>query len=74
MQMENAVGFEQATLSQLCLASLAWCSGVSSVLCGMQQKKYVDDAKEALKLPKLLNAQKIVHEIYHNLEFHKING
>lgn len=62
-------GYHDAPLSQLVLASLMWVPGVSSVLCGMRKCEYVDDALAAMKLPTLLYANRILSQIFENLEF-----
>jgi aryl-alcohol dehydrogenase-like predicted oxidoreductase len=64
-------GYEDATLSQLVLATLMWQPGVSSVLCGMRKLDYVKDAEQSAALPVLLNADDIVAQIYQDLEFHR---
>lgn len=69
-QLEDAPGYEDAPLSQLVLATLIWIPGVSSVLCGMRQERYVNDAASALSRPALLSAKNVLYNIYENLEFH----
>lgn len=64
-------GYEDATLSQLVLATLMWQPGVSSVLCGMRKMAYVKDSEQSAALPVLLNADDIVAKIYQDLEFHR---
>ncbi|MEY4064462.1 MAG: hypothetical protein RIR26_670 [Pseudomonadota bacterium] len=64
-------GYEEASLSQLVLATLMWQPGLSSVLCGMRRKEYVVDAEEAAALPMLVNADQLIAQIYQDLEFHK---
>jgi aryl-alcohol dehydrogenase-like predicted oxidoreductase len=64
-------GFEEVPLQESVLTSLMWLPGVSSVLCGMRQIKYVDDAISAAQRPALLNAYEILYKIYENLEFHR---
>ena len=64
-------GYEDATLSQLVLATLMWQPGVSSVLCGMRKLGYVKDAEQSAALPVLLNADDVVAQIYQDLEFHR---
>ena len=62
-------GYEDATLSEYALATLAWLPGVTSVLCGMRKRDYVLDAKKALGRPMILNSKNILHDIFHQLEF-----
>ena len=69
-QLEDIPGYEDAPLSQLVLATLIWLPGVSSVLCGMRQERYVNDAASALSRPALLSAKNVLYNIYENLEFH----
>lgn len=69
-QLEDVPGYEDASLSQLALATLVWLPGVSSVLCGMRQERYVTDAAYALSRPALLSAKNVLYNIYENLEFH----
>lgn len=64
-------GYEDATLSQLVLATLMWQPGVSAVLCGMRKLDYVKDAEQSAALPVLLNADEVVAQIYQDLEFHR---
>lgn len=69
-QLEQTPGYEDATLSQLALATLVWIPGISCVLCGMRQERYVTDAQNALSRPTLLSAKNVLYNIYENLEFH----
>lgn len=68
-QLGDVPGYQDAPLSQLVLATLAWIPGVSSVLCGMRQPQYVDDAQEALARPALPYVRECLFRIYENLEF-----
>jgi predicted aldo/keto reductase-like oxidoreductase len=62
-------GFEETTLQEYVLSTLMWLPGVSSVLCGMRQINYVNDAISAAQRPTLLNAYEKLYNIYENLEF-----
>ena len=64
-------GYEEASLSQMVLATLMWQPGLSAVLCGMRRKEYVVDAEQAAALPLLVNADQIIAQIYQDLEFQK---
>lgn len=68
--LADVPGYSEATLSQLVIASLVWIPGVSAVLCGMRRPAYVDDAREALRLPSLPHSLQYLHQIYESLEFH----
>lgn len=68
-QLGDVPGYQDAPLSQLVLATLAWIPGVSSVLCGMRQPHYVDDARDALARPALPYVRECLFHIYENLEF-----
>jgi aryl-alcohol dehydrogenase-like predicted oxidoreductase len=70
-QQIDTPGYEDAPLSQLVLSTLAWCPGVTSVLCGVRKTKYVDDAEEAMRRPKIIRARENLADIFQNLEFHK---
>ncbi|MCA9628327.1 MAG: DUF255 domain-containing protein [Myxococcales bacterium] len=56
----SAAGAPRAPLSQLALACLLATPGVSSVLVGMRQEEYVDDALESLKLKLQLDVQRLL--------------
>jgi len=66
----DTLGYENAPLSQLVLATLTWLPGVSSVLCGMRRPDYVLDAQSALERPLLPYALQQMMALYENLEFH----
>jgi aryl-alcohol dehydrogenase-like predicted oxidoreductase len=63
------VGYEDAPLSQLALASVASIPEVSSVLVGMRRVSYVEDALEALSRPLILRGREIIAKIHDNLVF-----
>ncbi|MBX9703986.1 MAG: aldo/keto reductase [Silvanigrellaceae bacterium] len=71
-QLEDVPGYEDASLSQLVIATLAWFPGVSALLCGMRKESYVHDAQSALNRPALPRAREYIHGIYENLEFHNV--
>lgn len=63
------IGYEEAPLSQLALATVASLPEVSSVLVGMRKVAYVEDALEALGRPLLLRGKEILAKIHGNLVF-----
>lgn len=69
-ETENIPGYKDAPLSQIVLSSLAWFPGISCTLCGMRREEYVEDCKNALKRPPILEAKNHILNIYNNLEFH----
>lgn len=71
--LEGTVGYEDAPLSQLVMASLIWQPGVTAVLLGMRRVTYVDDAAEALRRPALLRGRELLSSIYRDLEFQADN-
>ena len=68
--LNQTVGYEDAPLSQLVLALLSSLPGITSVLCGMRRKTYVQDAQAALTRPRILRGLETFSRIYEDLEFH----
>lgn len=68
-QLLDVPGYDDATLSQFVISTLAWFPGVTSVLCGIRKEQYVDDVECALSRPALLQAREYLSNIYENLEF-----
>ncbi|WP_186644710.1 aldo/keto reductase [Fluviispira vulneris] len=68
-QLADVPGYDDATLSQFVVSTLAWVPGVTSVLCGIRKEKYVDDVEQALARPSLPRAREHLRGIYENLEF-----
>nr|BFD32073.1 hypothetical protein GTC16762_16910 [Pigmentibacter ruber] len=68
-QLEDVPGYDDATLSQFVISTLAWLPGVTSVLCGARKEEYVKDVEEALARPALTRAKELLYGIYENLEF-----
>jgi aryl-alcohol dehydrogenase-like predicted oxidoreductase len=69
IQLEDVPGYDDATLSQYVVATLAWYPGVTSVLCGIRKIEYVTDVETALQRPALPRAKEHLADIYENLEF-----
>jgi aryl-alcohol dehydrogenase-like predicted oxidoreductase len=63
------VGYEDAPLSQLAMATVASLPEVSSVLVGMRRVSYVEDALEAVSRPLILRGREIIAKIHDNLVF-----
>ncbi len=63
------IGYDDAPLSQLALATVASLPEVSSVLVGMRRVSYVEDALEALARPIILRGREIIAKIHDNLVF-----
>jgi len=70
-KLEMNPGFEDAPLSQLVLSLLCSIQDVSSVLCGMRKPHYVDDVRDALRRPFLLNARTLLYEIFESIELER---
>jgi aryl-alcohol dehydrogenase-like predicted oxidoreductase len=68
-QMADVPGYDDATLSQFVVSTLAWFPGVTSVLCGIRKEHYVEDVEKALARPSLPKAREHLSGIYENLEF-----
>ncbi|KAB8033401.1 aldo/keto reductase [Fluviispira multicolorata] len=68
-QLADVPGYDDATLSQFVVSTLAWVPGVTSVLCGIRKEKYVNDVEQALARPSLPRAREHLRGIYENLEF-----
>jgi aryl-alcohol dehydrogenase-like predicted oxidoreductase len=68
-QLEDVPGYDDATLSQFVVSTLAWFPGVTSVLCGIRKEHYVEDVEHALARPSLPRAREHLSGIYENLEF-----
>lgn len=68
-QLEDIPGYDDATLSQFVVATLAWLPGVTAVLCGIRKEDYVKDVEIALSRPALPRAREHLYGIYENLEF-----
>ena len=68
-QLADVLGYDDATLSQIVVSTLAWYPGVTSVLCGVRKEHYVDDVEQALARPSLPRAREHLYGIYENLEF-----
>jgi aryl-alcohol dehydrogenase-like predicted oxidoreductase len=68
-QLADVLGYDDATLSQIVVSTLAWYPGVTSVLCGVRKELYVDDVEQALARPSLPRAREHLYGIYENLEF-----
>ena len=67
--LENKIGYEDAPLSQIVLATLMWQPGVTSVLCGARKIAYLQDLEEACARPAIVNASAVLASIYDDLEF-----
>lgn len=68
-QLADVPGYDDATLSQLVVSTLAWFPGVTSVLCGIRNENYVNDVEQALSRPSLPRAREHLRGIYESLEF-----
>ncbi|APJ03847.1 aldo/keto reductase [Silvanigrella aquatica] len=68
-QLADVPGYDDATLSQFVVSTLAWYPGVTSVLCGIRKEVYVEDVEQALVRPALHRAREHLYRIYENLEF-----
>ena len=69
--LENKIGYDDAPLSQIVLATLMWQPGVTSVLCGARKLIYLKDLEEACARPAIVNAASVLASIYDDLEFHR---
>lgn len=70
----TTMGYDDAPLSQLVLATLLWQEGVSAVLCGSRRMRYIKDVEATLQRPKLLHAHSVLSQIFESLEFSRVDN